>query len=264
MTIYISVVSHRHADLIQELSCLSSLCQDFYVVVKSNVPNESFDELTSYDKFHWLNEQYGCGFGHNNNIVFDFCKTVLCMSESDYFVILNPDVVITTSQLYELIELMKQNKTPIAAINLFKDKDSQVYDNSVRNFPSLLQFTKSFLGYQNSSILDKSKITKPCNVDWAAGSFLAVKAGHYSELGGFDEKYFMYCEDIDICYRSAQMGHPVTFYPQIKALHLAKHANRKLFSKHFYWHVSSVIRFLLTKAGMTKTKSEISSITRKQ
>lgn len=124
-------------------------------------------------------------------------------------------------------------------------------------FPSLKHFIKSFLGLGNSSIVDKSKIIEPCHIDWAAGSFLAIQSCHYLKLGGFDEKYFMYCEDIDICYRSFLMNIPVKYYPAIHAIHLAKHANRKIFSKHFYWHFSSAIRFLLTKKNLTKMKSSI-------
>ncbi|WP_017026544.1 hypothetical protein, partial [Vibrio rumoiensis] len=149
----------------------------------------------------------------------------------------------------------EKDQVPIAAINLFKDYDKTSYDNSVRSFPSFLQFVSSFLGGKNTSILDKKSILKPTNVDWAAGSFLAFKASYYKKLGGFDENYFMYCEDIDICYRSMKMGSPVMYYPQFEAIHLAKHANRKILSRHFYWHVSSVIRFLMTKVGLTKAKS---------
>lgn len=255
MTIYISVVSHGHDALIRELSCLSSLCQYFHVVVKSNLANECFDELTMYKNFHWLDEKHYCGFGHNNNIVFDFCKITLGMSKDDYFIVLNPDVVVTFTELHHLIKLMKQDEVAIAAINLFKNMNNKVYDNSVRHFPSIIQFAKSFLGLGNSSIIDKSTITQPSNVDWAAGSFLAFKVSHYEKLEGFDENYFMYCEDIDICYRSFRLNYQLVFYPQIIALHLAKHANRKLFSKHFYWHVASISRFLFTKRGLTQNKS---------
>jgi hypothetical protein len=257
MTIYISVVSHGHSTLISQLSCLSSLTKIFQVVVKSNKPNDQFDNLIISPNFHWIDEQYRCGFGHNNNIVFEYCRSMLGMKEDDFFIVLNPDIVIEVNEIESVIKQMIQSKNKLSAINLFKDTQYSVYDNSIRNFPSLMQFCKSFLGLGNSSVLDKSILMTPSPVDWASGSFLAFKVDHYGRLGGFDENYFMYCEDIDICYRSYLAGERVTYYPNVKALHLAKHANRKLFSKHFYWHVTSVIRFLLTKAGLTKAKSSI-------
>lgn len=258
MTIYISVISHGHSDLINQLSCLSSLSSAYQIVIKSNKSKDSFYNLIASKNLYWIDEKYNCGFGHNNNIVFEYCCSERGMTVDDYFIVLNPDVVITSNQIEQLINDMILNDVKLSAINLFKDTDCTIYDNSIRKFPSLIQFTKSFLGLGNSSILDKSKVLTPMQVDWAAGSFLAFKASHYAELGGFDENYFMYCEDIDICYRSHLIGERVTYFPEIKALHLAKHANRRLFSKHFYWHLTSVLRFLFTKMGLTKSKSSLS------
>ncbi|PHX05714.1 glycosyltransferase family 2 protein [Vibrio splendidus] len=257
MNVYISVISHGHSELMNRLLCLPALAEKYQVVVKSNKPQDKFDAWISHPNVHWINDGYGYGFGHNNNIAFNHCCSKLGMVEDDCFIILNPDVVIEVCEIERLIFDMQEKQVKLAAINLFKDNEFTNYDNSIRNFPSLIQFSKSFLGLGNSSILDKSSLSAPSQVDWAAGSFLAFQARHYANLGGFDENYFMYCEDIDICYRSYLVGERTMYYPDIKARHLAKHENRKLISKHFYWHVISVIRFLFTKAGLTKAKSDL-------
>lgn len=257
MTIYISVISHGHSDLINQLSCLPSLSSRFKIVIKSNKPKDLFGAWISELNFSWINEGYGLGFGHNNNVVFEYCRSKLGMSVDDYFVVLNPDVVIASEQIDMLINCMEIDDVKLSTINLFKDAESIVYDNNIRMFPTLVQFSKSFMGLGNSAVIDKHKVTSQILVDWAAGSFLAFKASHYAELKGFDENYFMYCEDIDICYRSYLTGERVTYFPEIEALHLAKHANRRLFSRHFYWHLKSVLRFLFTKVGLTKSKSSI-------
>jgi GT2 family glycosyltransferase len=67
----------------------------------------------------------------------------------------------------------------------------------------------------------------------------------YRALKGFDEGYFMYCEDIDICYRAKQLATDILYFQDIKAVHLAQHSNRRVFSKHFFWHLKSIARFLL-------------------
>jgi len=130
-------------------------------------------------------------------------------------------------------------------------------DNSIRKFPSLTQFGKSFLGLGNPTIINKNIVSAPTIVDWAAGSFLAFRSSHYAALKGFDEGYFMYCEDVDICYRSMLLGEQVVFFPQIKMQHLAEHANRSIFSKHFYWHVKSALRFLLKRNGLVKAQETL-------
>lgn len=258
MTIYISVISHGHSELINQLSCLSSLSSSFKIVIKSNKSKDVFGVWVNKPNFSWIDEGYGLGFGHNNNVVFEYCRSKLGMSADDYFVVLNPDVVIASEQIEMLINCMKIGSVKLSAINLFKDADNIVYDNNIRRFPTLVEFSKSFMGLGNSAVIDKHKVTSQISVDWAAGSFLAFKASHYAELNGFDENYFMYCEDIDICYRSYLIGERVTYFPKIKALHLGKHANRNFFSKHFYWHLKSVLRFLFTKVGLTKSRSSVS------
>ena len=259
MNIFISVISHGHSELINKLECLSELSEGFNVVVKSNKPKDCFDDIKLKSNFHWLDGDYGLGFGHNNNIVYEYCRKSLGMVSEDCFVVLNPDVIIKADDILTLVEKMDANFCKISAINLFKDDNKSIHDNSIRNFPSFSQFAQSFLGLGNSAIIDKSQLKTPSYVDWAAGSFLAFKASHYYDLNGFDENYFMYCEDIDICYRSQLLGERVLYFPEIKAIHLAKHANRKLMSKHLYWHVKSVIRYLITKLGFTKAKSSLAN-----
>lgn len=258
MTIYISIISHGHSGLINQLSCLPLLSSGFKIVIKSNKSKDVFDDWINESNFSWIDDSYGLGFGHNNNVVFEYCRSKLGMSADDYFVVLNPDVVIESEKVEMLIKCMEIGGIKLSSINLFKDADNIVYDNNIRRFPTFVQFLKSFMGFGNSAVIDKNKVTSQLSVDWAAGSFLAFKVSHYAELNGFDENYFMYCEDIDICYRSYLIGERVTYFPEIKALHLAKHANRKIFSRHFYWHLKSVLRFLFTKVGLTKSRSSIS------
>ena len=257
MKVFISVVSHGHCELINKLACISSLIQGFQVIIKSNKLSDNFEELTNSSNFHWVNDQYGCGFGHNNNIIFNYCRANLDMKDEDYFLVLNPDVIIAVSDIKQLLENMDEDKAQLSAINLFKDKEKTIYDNSVRRFPSLKQFVSSFFGLGNDAIIDKNQLMSSSDIEWAAGSFLCFKAKHYMKLGGFDEGYFMYCEDIDICYRSLKEGKAVRYYPDIQALHLAQHANREIFSKHFYWHVSSVIRFLISRLGIISPKTSL-------
>lgn len=229
------------------MSSLNKLAQHFNVVLKIN-KEERFDINDSFfENMTIINDHYFCGFGRNNNIVFEHCKKKLGMKENDLFIVLNPDVVVDVNTIEDLSQAMVSDNTLFATINLYKDKEYSIYDNSVRKYPTLSDFIKSFLLNKNNTIIDKKTIIKPAAVDWAAGSFLSFKMSHYDYLDGFDESYYMYCEDIDICYRSNKIGIPPILYPQFKAVHLAGHSNRKLLSKHFYWHLRSALKFLISK-----------------
>ena len=254
MRVFISIISHGHAELIQSLCSLERLSDNFNIVLKSN----TFEDLSAYCKknnINYINESYGLGFGANNNFTYRYCREKLGMVGEDFFLILNPDVVASENSIISLVDLMIKCNSQIAGVNLFKDEQYLIPDNSIRKFPSFTQFGKSFLGLGNPAVINKELVSSPQKVDWAAGSFLAFRSSHYARLEGFDEGYFMYCEDIDICYRSKLLGERLVFFPQIKMQHLAEHANRSIFSKHFYWHVKSVLRFLLAKKGLAKRKS---------
>jgi N-acetylglucosaminyl-diphospho-decaprenol L-rhamnosyltransferase len=257
MKIFISVVCHCHEELILKLDCLSQLAKkdNITVILKNNTALTSYnlaDYCKKYD-IHFIDERHGLGFGENNNFIIDYAIDRLNLTEEDYFLVLNPDVYITPNAIFNAVQSAQKAKSELVTINLFKDNKLEVFDNCVRKFPSVLDFISSYAGLGNKTIIDKSKVEKSVKADWAAGSFLLFKASLYKKLGGFDPNYFMYCEDIDICWRSQKIyNQKLMFFPQIKAIHHAQHANRSLFSKHFIWHVKSMFRYLAMFYGLRK------------
>ena len=67
----------------------------------------------------------------------------------------------------------------------------------------------------------------------------------------------MYCEDIDICWLAYKIaGEKVYFMPAYKAVHFAQFNNRQFFSKHFFWHVMSAIRFVFYRYGLLSIRGK--------
>ncbi|TMO55194.1 glycosyltransferase family 2 protein [Pseudoalteromonas phenolica] len=255
MAIYISIVSHNHGKLISSLNLLPKLTKDFKVVVKNNFQDETLVRFCKDNNISLIDEPelYNIGFGENNNIVYDWCKRNLSLQDEDYFLVLNPDVMVDNDVICELENFMSKYNHQLCSINLFTDKEYKVFDNSIRRFPNLFDFFSSFCLGINNTIIDKALCNSPIKVDWAAGSFLMFSAKHYDRLNGFDKNYFMYCEDLDICWRSAKFFNvKVVYCPMFKAIHFANHANRRMFSKHFIWHLKSVFRFLIRSASHMK------------
>lgn len=257
MRLFISVISHGHDNLIVQLNCLAKLASELdgvYIFIKKNI-NDNDKKLAEIQKIigvNVLDESYGLGFGANNNYVFDFCVKEFGLKDSDYFLVLNPDVLVSSGSLSSLLETVKKDNVQLATIALFKDKELTIHDKCLRKYPTFFNFVYSFVGLTNESILDKTKITEVGCFDWAAGSFLLFKAELYRKLSGFDEKFFMYCEDIDICWRANKIhNNKLTYYPDIQGIHFAQHANRSFLSKHFFWHINSIARFLL-KSTLSK------------
>lgn len=248
--VYISVISHKHSEIIKKIDCLNSLSKKFHVVLKSNITDNIEDYCRDGNIFYMPPDKVR-GFGENNNFVFNYCKENLGMNKDDYFVVLNPDVDITHQSISDLILKMKSEDVVFSTINLYRDKAMTEHDFSIRKFPELIDFIRSYIGLHNMTIIDKKIIKSPSRIDWAAGSFLAFKAGVYESICGFDKKYFMYCEDIDICYRLNKIKNIIlTYYPDVVAIHYAQFKNRRILSKHFFWHVRSVLIFLINSKTM--------------
>lgn len=243
---FISVISHGHGDMIIKGRCLEQLVSHNYtVVLKDNKPQCELQEYCAKFGIHYLADQ-PMGFGANNNYIFTWCQKELGMRDEDRFLVLNPDVLIESSVLTALLSHAKQHAYPLVAINLYNDRELTLYDNGICRFPSISSFIISFLLQKNNNHYNKKKITEDTEVEWAAGSFLLFTAKCYRELDGFDTRYYMYCEDLDICWRARkELKINVVYLPQFKALHFAQMRSRVLFSKHFIWHTTSAIRFCL-------------------
>src|SRR5690625_6433863 len=72
-------------------------------------------------------------------------------------------------------------------------------------FPTYGIFFGSLVFKSTRTTIKRQDINAHCHVDWASGAFLVFEAELYAELGGFDERYYLYCEDVDICWRARHL-----------------------------------------------------------
>ncbi|EGR0068335.1 glycosyltransferase family 2 protein, partial [Vibrio parahaemolyticus] len=111
--VFISVVSHGHFNEIKEIGCLAELSKLFNVILKTN-SDEGIEEYCFDNGIVPIKKAQGIGFGANNNVVFEYCNDFLNMKDEDVFIILNPDVIITTDSVLDLISEMKNHGSKIA------------------------------------------------------------------------------------------------------------------------------------------------------
>ncbi|UTW14251.1 glycosyltransferase family 2 protein [Marinobacterium rhizophilum] len=254
MTIYVSVVSHGNEALISRNNQLQALAtlEGGEVVLRDNLGCAELRAFASDYSMHYLASPSPMGFGANNNAVFEYCRSTLGMQPGDYFCLHNPDLVITPDVLLEAVNAAELCAARLVTINLFQDRELSRPDFNIKRFPSLLDFARGFLLGSNPAAYDKAAIDEPTLVDWASGAFLLFKAELYQQLNGFDERFFMYLEDVDICRRSRdEFGDQVLYLPHLKAVHLCQQANKRLFSRHFYWFMVSMLKYFL-RSGSRK------------
>ena len=86
---------------------------------------------------------------------------------------------------------------------------------------------------------------EPVQADWMLGAFLLLRREMLEELGGFDEGYRLYGEDIDLCYRAAKAGWERWYVPQASVNHThAAVTDRRFFTRQTIWHWRSIARFV--------------------
>lgn len=252
MKVFVSLVSHGHGKLIQQLkvACKLSESNSVEIIIRDNVGEKCLEEFCHSANIAYERNHTALGFGENNNLNYQYFRKNFTTGKNDLFLVLNPDVVVSIDDILSVRQKMALGGARLGTCNLFLDDSFSSYDNSIRRFPRFFDFLKSYVLKSNPTIIEKSAITKPTFVDWAAGSFLLFSFEFYNALGGFDTGYFMYCEDIDICCRAQALGESgVLYVPEVRAIHLAKRDSRRILSKHFFWHLRSMFRYLIKNSG---------------
>ena len=83
--------------------------------------------------------------------------------------------------------------------------------------------------------------------DWVAGMFMVLRSETFRAAGGFDEGYFLYYEDVDLCWRLQRSGLRAALLPTVRAIHDARRSShRKL--RYLLWHGKSMLRFFAKRA----------------
>ena len=242
--IFFSIINHNHDQMIINNNELIDIAKKYSISIKSNTPASS-DLIIFCQKNNitLLDIEYGLGFGENNNFIFNNLINNNHINNDDYFLVINPDVKISIQEVGKLEKEIKNIHSDIFTINLYRDESYTIYDKSIKKFPKLYFPILSLLKIKRNDNYNKSKIKDPLFIDWASGSFILFKSKIYKDLNGFDKKYFMYFEDVDICKRAHSKNITLTYLPNIKAIHKGAFNNRKIISKHFIWYFKSYLKY---------------------
>lgn len=255
MKFYVSIISHGHYDfIIKNLELLDILkLSNTVVIVKDNVKDPALASFCQSNGVLYLTSPEKMGFGENNNYVYEYCYSELDMSADDFFLILNPDVIISANMFSEMMNIVQCSPFEFFTIDLYKDSAFKASEPSLRFFPCWKDLFNLIINKPVCSAYSKENLSNYAQVEWASGAFLGFKSSLYQALQGFDPRYFMYYEDVDICYRAKyRFGAELHFLKDIKAVHFGAYQNRKIFSKHFRWYITSLIKFILRSSSFGK------------
>ncbi|KXW55828.1 glycosyltransferase [Ferrovum sp. PN-J185] len=233
MKVCVSVVSHNHGEMAFNLvKYLVSLPSIDKVILTINI-NESIPLFYSA-KLRLVVNNKPKGFGANHNSAFN-------ISRSDFFCVINPDVIISSDIFIKLLE--KFHDPSIGLVGPLVFNSQGIEEDSLRCFLTPFGIVKRI--FKANSVMYKiNNNDNDVTPDWISGLFMLFPSRVFQHVGGFDEDYYMYCEDADICTRLWKKGYKVLGCPSVSIIHNAQRASHKNL-RHFYWHLKSLLLYFL-------------------
>ena len=238
-----SIVIYR-----EEISVLQKAIDSFLgspfakkIFLIDNSPDSSMENHFQHPKIQYLSCKKNLGFARGHN----FILQRLQQEESDFHLVLNPDVTFNPNIFNLLIlELQKDLHLSLMAPRvLFPDNRLQY---TARRYPTVKEMILRILKVSNE--LTKKQEFRHKNLglslypDFIHGCFMLFKTKDFLELNGFDERFFMYMEDVDICRRIDQHGKRKMYYPKVSIQHEFRKGSSKNL-KLFFVHLSSAIKY---------------------
>ncbi len=229
-------------------ACLASLvaarhpAYDLRVTVVDNASSDGSAEMVSieFPEFDLIVNEQNVGFVRANN-------QARRRHAADYYLLLNPDAELGEDTLVELVAALEDDAT-LAAVGprlLNSDGSEQ---SSRRAFPRpvtmVLESTVLQRWFGRSHLLrdfyrETAPASVPQEVDWLVGACLLVRSSALAAGSLFDERYFMYSEEVDLCRRLKQAGWRVRYLPQVSVVHHeGASSEQALLRRHFYFHDS--------------------------
>ena len=233
--ITLSVVSHGQNALVNPLlEDIDARCADrVALVLTENIADPTALRLEglSCPTERIVNDRVK-GFGANHNGAFQRCRT-------PWFCVVNPDIRLTGDPFPPLLAALEGERAGVAG-PLVRGPSGAAED-SARRYPTFGSLLKKLFSDRRAP--DYPAEGGPHEVDWVAGMFMLFRAEAYRAAGGFDEAYFLYYEDVDLCRRLHAMGCAVRYVPAAEVRHDAQRASRRdpRLALH---HLRSALRFL--------------------
>ncbi|KWW28909.1 MAG: glycosyltransferase group 2 family protein [bacterium P3] len=161
-----------------------------------------------------LDRNYGFAEGYNR---------ALAQIDADYYVLLNDDVEVTPRWIEPVVELLEQTPDAAAAqpkMLMYKRRDMFEYAGCAGGYIDRYGYPFCRGRLFDSLECDEGQYDNTCDIFWASGAALFVKAAVWRRLGGLDNSFFAHMEEIDFCWRLHNAGYRVLYCPRSTVYHV--------------------------------------------
>jgi|WetSurMetagenome_2_1015567.scaffolds.fasta_scaffold33162_1 O-antigen biosynthesis protein len=236
-------------------TCLASIYKsnnnkykiEIFIIDNNSIDGSSSFIRNKYPSINYIDNDKNLGFSKANNIA-------LRKVQGEYILILNPDTILEEETFDKLVNFCKENKDVGAVSSKLIQANGKLDLACKRSFPSLSVALPRIIGlsklFPKSKIFGKYNLTfldenKTYEVDAICGAFMFIPKFILDKTGFFDEDYFMYGEDLDLCFRIKKNGYKIFYFPEVKTVHLKGESTRKsglAYVNNFYGAMSIFVK----------------------
>lgn len=259
----IILVNYKTPSLLRQ--CIRSIQKNspnynYEIIVIDNASKDGSVEMLEddfYDTVKLIANDKNLGFPKAVN------QGIKASKDSDFILLLNPDITILSKTLDDLVEYMEREENKNIAVlgpKLVNPNGSIQYScfNQFTSIKTVL-YRRTLLGNTEKAKKEIDKFlmsdwnhNQKKEVAWILGSCMFVRKNAINEVGLMDERFFMYLEDVDWCRRFWMTNWKVLYYPNIEMVHYYKRASasdsglvRSMFNRQTRIHIASALKFFL-------------------
>ncbi len=268
----IVVLSYNTKDLL--VDCVKSVIKNtkginYEIIVVDNGSSDGSAEAVSKLKVKLIRNKENLGFTKGNN-------QGIKVAQGEYILLLNSDTLISDNSLGGIVHWMNAHLEIGVATCALYNRDGSIQGTggyfptlirvfswmTIQDFPFVDLIIKPFQPMKEKSFSKNLDFyAKEQDLDWVTGAFLLTRKKIISDIGGLDEDFFMYGEDVDFCFRVKEKGWKVKYLPQFSIIHyggassvrefplLQEYKSMKIFYKKHYPFWQYPILRLFLKVG---------------
>jgi GT2 family glycosyltransferase len=206
------------------------------IIIIDNASNNNIKNAYQTANVDLIQNKKNLGYARANNQGIGIAK-------GKYILLLNPDTLMNKTSLIQMIEFMEKNRNFAAATCRVELANGKIDPASHRGFPTpWAAFTyfsglekifpqSPFFGQYHQTWRDLKKVHE---VEVISGAFFMIRKSILKKVGLLDERFFMYAEDIDLCYRIRKKGYKIGYNPEAKIIHYKHSSGKRRAPRHFF------------------------------
>ncbi len=252
MPVGVSIVEFNTKDFLK--NCLKQLkkqqiSQKLNIWVLDNNSSDGSVEMLKkeFSDVGLIESRENLGFAKGQN-------KILKKITDDYVLILNPDTEFGSIEVQEMVKFMDANPDCAISSCILLDQKGGLDSNGgdlpfgVALFTWL--FNLDFKNFPNFHRVDNEYYQKAKDVDWVGGTFMFARKKILDRIGYFNENYFMYFEDVDLCFRAKKVGYRIMINPKVRIKHISGASSKNPRLSQWKGEFQGLIRFYNENFGL--------------